>query len=126
MTQQISDPHKTGPQSFLTTVLLFCCSVLSFATNRILFPGGAAQFSATGGYADAARQLYNHAVLKNSQGDYFPVWGTCLGFELLTNIATGGRNILTTCEAENVALPLELKEGKSQKLCLTRGLGAFA
>jgi hypothetical protein len=84
------------------------------ATKRILFPGGAANFCASGGYGDAARHLYNGAILKNSQGDYFPVWGTCLGFELLIYLANGNKSILTDCDAENVALPLELKPGKSQ------------
>jgi gamma-glutamyl hydrolase len=90
------------------------------ATRRILIPGGAANFSASGGFGDAGRQLYSRAILKNSQGVYFPVWGTCLGFELLTYLATDGRNILTPCEAENMALPLELKEGTSQDthICL--------
>jgi gamma-glutamyl-gamma-aminobutyrate hydrolase PuuD len=77
--------------------------------NGILIPGGAANFSTSGGYGDAARQLYSRAVLKNSQGSYFPVWGTCRGFELLTYLANGSKDILTNCKAENVALPLKLK-----------------
>jgi len=84
------------------------------ATKRILLPGGAANFSTSGGYGDAARQLYNRAILKNSQGNSFPIWGTCRGFELLTYLATGSKDILTNCEAENVALPLELKPGEYQ------------
>jgi len=82
------------------------------ATKRILIPGGAANFSTSGGYGDAARQLYSRAVLKNSQGSYFPVWGTCRGFELLTYLANGSKDILTNCKAENVALPLKLKPGQ--------------
>jgi gamma-glutamyl hydrolase len=62
---------------------------------------------------DAARQLYDGAILKNSQGNYFPIWGTCRGFELLTYLANGSnKEILTDCEAENVAMPLELKPGQ--------------
>jgi hypothetical protein len=82
-------------------------------TLRVLFPGGAASFSASGGYADAAWELYQHAVSKNEAGDYFPVWGTCLGFELLTFLVTRPHNILTLCEAQNVALPLVFKPGRS-------------
>jgi hypothetical protein len=44
-------------------------------------------------------------------GVYFPVWGTCLGFELLTYLAGQRENILTDCHAENVAMPLLLKPG---------------
>ncbi|KDR20013.1 Gamma-glutamyl hydrolase [Zootermopsis nevadensis] len=79
--------------------------------NGVLFPGGAASFSASGGYADAAWKLYQRAVSKNNAGDYFPVWGTCLGFELLTYLATRQHNILTACDSENVALPLKFKLG---------------
>lgn len=85
--------------------------------NGILIPGGAANYSTPGGYGDAAQQLYNRAVLKNSQGEYFPIWGTCRGFELLTYLAAGSKDILTNCKAENVALPLEFKpDHKSSKL----------
>jgi hypothetical protein len=82
-------------------------------THRVLFPGGIASLSASGGYADAAWELYRRAVSKNKAGDYFPVWGTCLGFELLTYLVTRPDNILTLCEAENVALPLVFKTGRS-------------
>jgi gamma-glutamyl-gamma-aminobutyrate hydrolase PuuD len=85
------------------------------ATKRILIPGGAANFSTSGGFGDAARQLYNGGILKNIQGTYFPIWGTCRGFELLAYLATGSKDILTDCAAENVALPLELKPGNSQQ-----------
>ena len=91
--------------------------LFSLATKRILLPGGAANYTTSGGYGDAARQLYNGAILKNNQGNYFPIWGTCRGFELLTYLATGNKDILTNCEAENVALPLELKPGESQHQC---------
>ena len=82
-------------------------------TKRILIPGGAANFTVSGGYGDAARHLYNGAIIKNSQGKYFPIWGTCRGFELLAYLANGSKDILADCEAENVALPLELKPGNS-------------
>jgi gamma-glutamyl hydrolase len=81
-------------------------------TKRILISGGASNFSAPDDYRDAARHLFNHAIPKNSQGNYFPVWGTCLGFELLTYLANGNKNILADFDAENVALPLEFKPGK--------------
>lgn len=93
--------------------LVFIWVSLYFPTLRVLFPGGAASFSASGGYADAAWKLYQRAVSKNNAGDYFPVWGTCLGFELLTYVATRQHNILTACDSENVALPLKFKLGRS-------------
>ena len=29
------------------------------------------------------RNIFEHAVRENDRGNYFPLWGTCLGFELL-------------------------------------------
>lgn len=81
------------------------------SVNGIVFPGGAASFTAVGGYTDAAWELYHHAILKNMAGVYFPVWGTCLGFELLTFLAAQRDEIRTLCQAENVALPLRFKPG---------------
>ncbi|PNF43259.1 Gamma-glutamyl hydrolase [Cryptotermes secundus] len=81
------------------------------SVNGILFPGGAASFTAIGGYSAAAWELYHHAILKNQAGVYFPVWGTCLGFELLTYLAAQREDIRTDCEADNVAMPLQFKPG---------------
>lgn len=39
------------------------------------------------------------------RGDYFPVWGTCLGHQLLTAL-TAGQNLLRRTDSGNVALPL--------------------
>ncbi|XP_069702026.1 gamma-glutamyl hydrolase A-like [Periplaneta americana] len=79
--------------------------------NGVLFPGGGANFATAGGYADAGWILYRHAIRLNQAGDYFPVWGTCLGFELLTYLATQLVNILAACDSENLALPVAFKPG---------------
>ena len=47
----------------------------------------------------------------NARGDYFPIWGTCLGFELLATV-TAGSHILTNCSSSNDLLPLNLTKGK--------------
>ena len=41
-------------------------------------------------------------------GDVFPIWGTCLGFELLATFTNGGQPILTSCDSQNQALPLNV------------------
>lgn len=46
----------------------------------------------------------------NDRGDYFPVWGTCLGFEELT-ILTSGQWALTRTNTSSVSLPLNLTAG---------------
>lgn len=46
----------------------------------------------------------------NDAGDYFPIWGTCMGMQLLT-VLVAGENLLTKTPAENLALPLNLTTG---------------
>ena len=48
----------------------------------------------------------------NDNDDYFPLWGTCLGFELLAFIVVGNDiSVLSTTDATNLSLPLEFIEG---------------
>ena len=67
------------------------------------------------------------AMEANHAGDFFPIWGTCLGMEMLGLITTGGQEYLTRwrqqhcwkqlMENPNIrctsygSLPLELSEG---------------
>lgn len=46
----------------------------------------------------------------NDAGDFFPIWGTCMGMQLLT-VLVAGRNLLSNTTAVNLALPLELTAG---------------
>lgn len=48
----------------------------------------------------------------NNNGDYFPIWGTCLGFELLTYLAADCIDFRCDCSGKNVALPLIFKSGE--------------
>lgn len=77
--------------------------------NGVLLPGGATWFNQSNGYADAGRHIYDVAVELNVQGGYFPLWGTCLGFELLTYLAANGEEHREHCSSNNQALPLDFK-----------------
>jgi gamma-glutamyl hydrolase len=77
-----------------------------------LIPGGAALFTATDGYAAAAWELYKLAKQKNNAGIYFPVWGTCLGFELLAVFSANRTDIRNRCDVVNISMPLVFKPGK--------------
>lgn len=55
----------------------------------MLIPGGATYFNQSDGYADAGQHIYEIAKELNDAGDYFPIFGTCLGFELLIILASG-------------------------------------
>ncbi|CAH0714188.1 unnamed protein product, partial [Brenthis ino] len=57
--------------------------------NGVLFPGGATYFNQSDGYADAGQHIYEIAQKLNDAGHYFPIFGTCLGFELLIILASG-------------------------------------
>ncbi|XP_034934056.1 gamma-glutamyl hydrolase-like isoform X2 [Chelonus insularis] len=78
--------------------------------NGVVLPGGSAYFNTTNGYADSARIIYRIATDINLSGTYFPLWGACLGFEVMTYIAAGDQYICKRCYGmNNVASPLEFK-----------------
>lgn len=73
--------------------------------NGLLFPGGAATVN------DKAQFLYDQAVQLNDQGVYFPVWGTCLGFEWLVQMTTRDFHSLSQgLDSMNITLPLNFTE----------------
>jgi len=65
--------------------------------NGLLLPGGAVDL-VDSGYARAGAKFYQLAIAANDDGDHFPIWGTCLGFELLS-VLTAGSNYLTNCDS---------------------------
>uniref|UniRef100_A0A671P4H9 folate gamma-glutamyl hydrolase n=1 Tax=Sinocyclocheilus anshuiensis TaxID=1608454 RepID=A0A671P4H9_9TELE len=79
--------------------------------NRVLFPGGGVSIESSG-YSKAAGIFYRLALEANSNGDYFPIWGTCLGFELLT-LLTSGKLLLSHTNTSGIALPLNFTDGKA-------------
>jgi len=53
--------------------------------NGLLFTGGETVIWDTNStFDDTARWLLQRAIAANQAGDYFPVWGTCQGFQLLS------------------------------------------
>ncbi|XP_074843239.1 gamma-glutamyl hydrolase [Carettochelys insculpta] len=83
--------------------------------NGVLFPGGSSDLK-TSEYARVARVFYNKAIKANDKGDYFPVWGTCLGYEELTYL-TSGQMLLSRTDTEDFALPLNFTTaGKDNRI----------
>ncbi|XP_030593779.1 gamma-glutamyl hydrolase [Archocentrus centrarchus] len=74
--------------------------------NGLIFIGGAADLE-TSDFARVAKIFYRFAMAANDAGDYFPIWGTCMGMQLLT-VLVAGKNLLSNTTATNVALPLNL------------------
>jgi gamma-glutamyl hydrolase len=84
--------------------------------NGILFPGGDASLK-EGPFYRAAEKLFNWALEANDNGDYFPIYGVCLGYELLTVLVTKDHYVLEPFRANKKPAPLffinEAAKGKS-------------
>lgn len=88
--------------------------------NGLLLPGGDPWPQVS---SPVLRQLLALAGAANDRGDYFPVWGTCAGFETLAVLGAGGCQaavadgnippaacdgpIARGFDAKNLSLPLE-------------------
>ena len=53
------------------------------SVNGLIFPGGLTDLYMDDPYVVAAKKLWQWAKEANDNGDPFPIWGTCLGFQLL-------------------------------------------
>lgn len=74
--------------------------------NGVLFPGGGINWN-TSGYFKHAQYFFKRALESNQNGEYFPIWGTCLGFEALHVIAADdGVQVLSKFSASDISLPL--------------------
>ncbi|XP_044193150.1 gamma-glutamyl hydrolase [Thunnus albacares] len=76
--------------------------------NGLIFIGGVANLE-TSDFARVAKIFYRLALTANDAGDFFPIWGTCMGMQLLT-VLVAGENLLTKTTAENISMPLNLTE----------------
>ncbi|KAM5211569.1 gamma-glutamyl hydrolase [Hipposideros larvatus] len=72
--------------------------------NGVLYPGGSVNLMESG-YAHVAKKFYNLAIQSFDDGDYFPVWGTCLGFEELSYLISG-ESLLTHTDTDGITMPL--------------------
>jgi len=70
--------------------------------NGVLFPGGAND------YVSYGRKIINHLKEVNDAGQFYPAWGTCLGFEnLLIWASDRGTDILESYNAHAISLTLD-------------------
>lgn len=77
--------------------------------NGVLLPGGGASFDRANGYAAAGNHIYKIAKRMNKRKEYFPIFGVCLGFELLTYVAAKGNDPRIRCSSSGQRLPLEFQ-----------------
>lgn len=74
--------------------------------NGVLLPGGDVD-ALDSSYGRAGTILTELAMEAHKNGTHFPIWGTCLGLELLARLAVGGQQVLKKCAAQGVGMPLE-------------------
>jgi len=85
--------------------------LLFTSVNGILFTGGGLTLYANTTYYTTALYLFNKAVDANTKGDYFPVWGTCMGFQLLNILASGGNQTVLqryAFDSEDLSMALSM------------------
>ena len=77
------------------------------AVNGVLIPGGSQDLRAGNPYFDTASLLFHLTLEANDKGDYFPLHGTCLGFEALAIIAgKNNESVVSDFDAEDYSQPL--------------------
>ncbi|CAI5528618.1 unnamed protein product [Closterium sp. Naga37s-1] len=90
---------------------------LDFILNRIngvFWTGGLVDFNPTeedpegSKYLATTEYVWKHAVKENSNGNYYPLWGTCLGFERMFQLFANDVNgtLIREVDAENFAINL--------------------
>ena len=57
--------------------------------NGVLFTGGGIDFNMKNKWTQTADHILKYAIDQNKNGNPYPVWGTCLGFELLVYLTSG-------------------------------------
>ena len=83
--------------------------------NGILFPGGDVDVH-NSGFGRAGKIIFDYALRANQRRDYFPLWGTCNGFEMLSYLAVD-RDVLVRCDAMNDPKALNLtRKAQSSRL----------
>ena len=88
--------------------------------SGVLFTGGPSKPTDFTRYFATATTLYNLALETNQ-----PLWGTCLGFQTISDIVGGGTDILSDFNSVDLELPLLLNDGAETSRFLSQ-LPAYA
>ena len=84
--------------------------------NGVLFTGGDAVITSTHPVGQAQRTIIDYALDEAANGNVFPVWGTCLGFEGL--IIHHGNATLTSTNTTCDVLPIKFSVPKRDSYLL--------
>lgn len=81
--------------------------------NGFFFPGGGSSYPAS------AQYVFDKVVESNKNGNFLPLWGTCMGFQWLLIAASRNVNILDppsgVMDAYNYSIPLDFVDLKTVK-----------
>eukprot|EP00963_Diacronema_lutheri_P000692 scaffold44_cov339-Pavlova_lutheri.AAC.28 len=84
------------------------------AINGIVLPGGDASLTEDSPYFKTLKMLFGWAMEANSRGDYFPLYGACLGLEALAILVSGNHSVLSSTDAEDDPVPLHIATGTAE------------
>lgn len=76
--------------------------------NGVLFTGGGIEDFQNNPFWITAQIVYNYVIERNSKGDYFPLWGTCQGFQVLCMLTANNLSVVTRFAFDSENLPLSL------------------
>jgi len=86
-------------------------ALLLESLNGALITGGETDLSnITSPYMSAASRLYQHALAAHNGGEVWPLWGTCMGMQVLSILGAGDPSVLLSSayDSESLQLPLAL------------------
>lgn len=88
--------------------------------NGVLFPGG------NGDNLELTKFIFDYAVSENDAGRFFPIWGTCMGYENLANFTASDGDPNEQYVMHHVSLPLKfVRDPRSTKMYCPLGIDAF-
>jgi gamma-glutamyl hydrolase len=76
--------------------------------NGVLFTGGGLSLWPNTTYYKTAQKIYDMTLAANAAGDYFPLWGTCQGFQMLSILTANDTSVLEISAFDSENLPLAL------------------
>ncbi len=56
--------------------------------------------------------MYESLLQANDAGDYFPIWGTCLGFQFMM-VHLSIQDIRTKSDSDDYNIPLDMTNGET-------------
>eukprot|EP01130_Rhizamoeba_saxonica_P007205 TRINITY_DN2908_c0_g1_i1.p1 TRINITY_DN2908_c0_g1~~TRINITY_DN2908_c0_g1_i1.p1 ORF type:complete len:325 (-),score=46.80 TRINITY_DN2908_c0_g1_i1:24-998(-) len=77
--------------------------------NGILFTGGELELTFKSTYVKTANTLLNMAISSNDKGEYFPIWGTCMGFQMLNMLVAKDESVVQPgFDSNDISWPLNI------------------